>query len=77
MVPAGSRTLNRSVCSLVGTAGTINPAQSGGIYIYIYIYIYIPSRSRNKRHSRIRINDLTLNVVDADMEILPEDGQMR
>jgi hypothetical protein len=25
----------------------------------------------------MRINDLTLNVVDADMEILPEDGQMR
>ena len=38
--------------------------------------LYISSRTRNKKNSRIRINYPTLNVVDADMEILPEDGQM-
>jgi hypothetical protein len=31
---------------------------------------------RSNRHSCLRTGDITVNVVDADMEIFPEDGQV-
>ena len=31
---------------------------------------------RSNRHSCLRTGDLTVNVVDADVEIFPEDGQV-